>query len=370
MKNFGFGCMRLPMIGGLEGRVDQAHFNRMIDRFLAEGFTYFDTAHGYLNGKSETAIREGLVKRYPRDAYLLTDKLTENYFRSEADIRPFFQQQLEATGVSYFDYYLMHALTVEHYQKFTAAGAFAVAGQLKAEGKIRHLGISFHDKPALLTQILTEHPEIEVVQIQFNYADYDNPSIESRAVYEVCRQFGKPVIVMEPVKGGGLVNLPDDARAILAGLRGGSPASYAIRYAASFEGIFMVLSGMSTYEQLEDNLSFMKDFRPLNENEFAAIERVRDILKRQDTVPCTACQYCVAGCPKRIRIADLFACLNAKKQYADWNSDFYYDVSTAGHGKASDCIGCKQCERACPQHLPIAELLKTVTETFEGGANA
>lgn len=365
MKNFGFGCMRLPMIGGTEGTVDQAQFNRMVDKFLAEGFTYFDTAHGYLGGKSETALREGLVKRYPRDAYQLTDKLTENFFHTEGDIRPFFEQQLAATGVDYFDYYLMHALTVEHYQKFTACNAFEAAKQLKAEGRVRHLGISFHDKPALLTQILTEHPEIEVVQIQFNYADYDDPSIESGAVYEVCRQFGKPVIVMEPVKGGGLVDLPQQAADILHALQGGSPASYAIRYAASFEGVFMVLSGMSTYEQMAENLSYMKAFQPLTADEFAAVEQVREILKQQDTIACTACRYCTDGCPKQILIPDLFACMNAKTQFKDWNSDFYYEVNTNGRGKASDCIGCRQCERACPQHLPIVELLGRVAQTFE-----
>lgn len=365
MKNFGFGCMRLPMNGGMEAPVDQEQFNRMTDRFLAQGFTYFDTAHGYLDGKSELAIREGLVRRYPREAYTLTDKLTATFFRREADIRPFFESQLEACGVAYFDYYLLHALTADTYRKFTACRAFEAAQALKAEGKIRHLGISFHDKPALLEQILTEHPEIEVVQIQFNYADYDNPGIESGAVYQVCRKFGRPVIVMEPVKGGGLANLPEAAQAVFNRLHGGSPASYAIRYAASFEGVFMVLSGMSTLEQMEENLSFMEDFHPLSQEEYGAIAQVQEILKHQDTIPCTACRYCVAGCPRHILIPDLFACMNAKSQYRDWNSNFYYGVNTAGHGKAGDCIGCRQCERACPQHLPVVELLKTVAKTFE-----
>ena len=365
MKNFGFGCMRLPLLDGTEGLVDQVQFNQMVDLFLAEGFCYFDTAHGYLDGKSETAIREGLVKRYPRDAFLLADKLSANFFSAEADILPLFQRQLEAAGVTYFDYYLMHALTAERYQKFTACRAFEAAKQLQAEGKIRHLGISFHDKPEVLTQILTEHPEIEVVQIQFNYADYDNPSIQSGDVYQVCRQFGKPIIVMEPVKGGGLANLPHEALDIFNALQSGSPASYAIRYAASFEGVFMVLSGMSTLAQARDNLRFMKDFQPLSQAEFSAIEQVKEILRRQDTIPCTACQYCVSGCPQHILIPNLLACMNAKKQFQDWNSNFYYDVHTSGHGKASACIGCRQCERACPQHLPIVELLGTVAEVFE-----
>ncbi len=365
MKNFGFGCMRLPMLGGPEGRVDQAQFDRMVDRFLAEGFTYFDTAHGYLDGKSELALREGLVKRYPRDAYTLTDKLTADYIRTEADIRPFFQKQLEATGVEWFDYYLLHSITADSYRTFTACNAFEAVKQLQAAGKFRHLGISFHDKPALLRQVLTDHPEIEVVQIQLNYADYDDPGIESGAVYQVCREFGKPVLVMEPVKGGGLADLPEEAAAILDALGGGSPASYAIRYAASFEGVFMVLSGMSTEAQMADNLRFMKDFRPLTPAEREAVDRVRAVLRCQGAIPCTGCRYCVACCPQRIPIPDLFACLNAKKRYQDWNSDFYYGIATAGHGKASDCIQCGQCQRACPQHLPVPALLRKAAETFE-----
>lgn len=364
MKKLGFGCMRLPMI---DGQVDQEQFNRMVDKFMAEGFTYFDTAHGYLQGKSETALREGLVKRYPRASYILTDKLTGSFFQTEADIRPLFQKQLEAAGVEWFDYYLMHAQTAEGYEKFMACNAYEAAKQLKAEGKVRHLGISFHDKPAVLERILTEHPEIEVVQIQFNYADYDDPGIQSGPVYEVCRRFGKPVIVMEPVKGGGLAELPKAARDILDSLHGGSPASYAIRYAASFEGMLLVLSGMSTYEQMEDNISYMKEFVPLSAAEFAAVERVREILRRRDIIPCTDCRYCVDGCPRHILIPDLFACVNAKHQYGDWNSDFYYEVSTNGHGKASDCISCRQCERACPQHLEITKLLQQVAATFETG---
>ena len=203
MKKLGFGCMRLPMMGGADGEVDKREFCRMVDTFLAEGFCYFDTAHGYLNGKSETALRECLTARYPRESYILTDKLTSFFFEKEDDILPLFDQQLEKTGVSYFDYYLLHALNGAYYEKFTRCNAFEIVKQLKEQGRVKHIGISFHDKPALLDRVLDEHPEIEVVQIQFNYADYENPSIESRAVYEVCRRHQKPVIVMEPVKGGG-----------------------------------------------------------------------------------------------------------------------------------------------------------------------
>lgn len=365
MKKLGFGCMRLPMIGGPEGQVDQAQFNEMIDRYLEAGFCYFDTAHVYLQGKSEIAMRKGLVERYPRDAYVFTDKLSGSCFSSEAEIRPFFEKQLQATGLSYFDYYLMHSQTAEVYQHFLDCNAYDTARQLKREGKIRHLGISFHDTPEVLERILTEQPDIEVVQIQLNYLDYDDPSVQGGKVYEVCRKYHKPVLVMEPVKGGGLTDLPQEAAEVFTALKGGSFASYAIRYAASFEGVFMVLSGMSTMEQMEDNIGYMRDFQPLTEKEREAILKVRDILRAENAIACTACRYCVDGCPMNIPIPNLFSCLNTQRRYHDWNSDYYYEVHTKDRGRASDCIRCGQCERICPQHLPIPKLMEEVAEAFE-----
>lgn len=362
-KNFGFGCMRLPMQGE---EVDYKEFSRMIDCFLENGFNYFDTAHGYLEGKSETAIRECLAKRYPRNQYILTNKLSSGFFEKEEDIPPLFESQLKACGVEYFDFYLMHAQSAELYEKYQKCHAYEVAQKLKEEGKIRHLGISFHDKAAVLEQILSEHPEIEVVQIQFNYVDYDDASVESKKCYEICRKYGKPVIVMEPVKGGSLANLPKEAEEVLDKLKGGSPASYAIRFAAGFEGMMMVLSGMSNMEQMEENIGFMKDFKPLSKAESDAVEQVRKIFKMQDMIPCTACRYCTDGCPRKISIPDLFACLNAKKQYQNWNADYYYhSVHTINNGKASDCIKCGKCEQNCPQHLNIRELLEEVAREFE-----
>lgn len=366
MKKLGFGCLRLPMTNELGGEVDQKLFNQMVDRFMEAGFNYFDTAHPYLNGKSETAIREGLVKRYPRESFLLTDKLTTPLFKTQADIRPLFQEQLEACGVEYFDYYLMHGLSERLYERFVSCNAFDVVAELKAEGRVRHMGISFHDKPAVLERILRKHPEIEVVQIQFNYADYDDPIIEGSGVYEVCRRFGKPILVMEPVRGGGLAqHLPDEAKKILEKLHGGSPASYAIRYAASFEGVVTVLSGMSDLEQVEDNVSFMRDLQPLTERELAAIDQVRDILKRQGLIPCTGCRYCMEGCPQNILIPRLFACMNERKKFKNWNNHGTYVHYTAKYGKASDCIGCGRCEQACPQRLPVRKLLKGVAEVYD-----
>lgn len=370
-KNFGFGCMRLPMV---DGEVDMEQFKQMVDLFLEEGFNYFDTAHGYLDGKSELALREGLTSRYPRDRYLLVDKLTSMYFHKEEEIRPFFENQLKWCGVDYFDVYLMHAQNAAEFEKYKKCHAYETALQLKEEGRIRHFGISFHDKAVVLDQILTEYPQVEIVQIQFNYLDYEDPSVEARKVYEVCRKHNKPVLVMEPVKGGSLVKLPEDAQKIFDDLNAQegtqmSNASYAIRYAAGFDGMKVVLSGMSDLQQMKDNLSYMKEFQPLNAKEKDAVAKVVEVFHGLDMIPCTACHYCVDEnhCPKHIRIPDVFACLNSKKAFNDWNMDFFYSsVLTAnGSGKASECIGCGGCERVCPQHLEIRKLLGDVAATFE-----
>ena len=362
-KNFGFGCMRLPMNGD---QVDIAETTRMVDEFLAQGFNYFDTAHGYIGGKSELALKECLTSRYPREAYSLTDKLTDSYFKTEADIRPFFESQLEACGVDYFDFYLMHAQNADNFKKFKACRAYETAFALKAEGRIRHVGLSFHDRAEVLDQILTEYPQIEVVQIQFNYLDYDDIAVQSRKCYEVCRKHGKPVLVMEPVKGGSLVNLPEEAKKVLDDLHGGSPASYAIRFAAGFPGMMMVLSGMSNMEQMKDNLSYMRDFKPLNETELAAVNKVQEIFHKMNMIPCTACRYCVEGCPQQISIPDLFAIMNTKQLHHDWNADYYYeDVHTTPGHRASDCLKCGKCEKICPQHLPIRKLLEEVAKEFD-----
>ncbi len=362
-KKLAFGFMRLPYLEN--GEIDLEQTKKMVDTFIENEFNYFDTAHGYLDEKSENALKVSLVDRYPRDAYLITNKLSDSYFRKEEDIRPIFEKQLEAVGVDYFDNYLMHAISSRNYDQYQNAHAFEVASQLKKEGKIRHLGISYHDTAEFLDKVLTEHPEIEIVQLQFNYIDYDNLTVQSKACYDVCVKHNKPVLVMEPVKGGSLVKLPEEAQKVFDDLHGGSNASYAIRFAAGFDNIKMVLSGMSSLEQVQDNVSYMKDFKPLSEEEQAAVEKVRSIIKNQHTIPCTSCRYCTAGCPKQIKIPDMFACYNAKKAYNDWNSSFYYHVMTKTSSKASECIKCGACERICPQHLNIRELLEEVAKEFE-----
>lgn len=365
-RNFGFGCMRLPLVGE---EVDLQQMNQMVDFFLANGFNYFDTAHGYLGGRSEVALRECLVKRHPRESYILTNKLSTHFFQREEEILPLFQQQLDACGVDYFDFYLMHAQDGAIFDKYKQCHAYEIALKLREQGKIRHLGISFHDKAEVLEQILTEYPQIEVVQIQFNYVDYEDASVESRKVYEVCEKYGKPVIVMEPVKGGSLANLPEQAQKVLDELGAGmSNASYAIRFAAGFPNMCMVLSGMSSLEQMTDNVGFMKDFQPLTPREREAVDKICGIFHSMNMIPCTGCHYCVLDndCPKKIPIPELFACYNEKTIFHSWNQDYYYhNVLTRDHGKASACLECGKCEKICPQHLPIRTLLKDVAKEFE-----
>ena len=344
-KRFGFGMMRLPMVGDL---VDIPQTMKMVDAFLAAGFHYFDTAHGYIGGQSEQAIKTCLTARYPRDRYILTNKLSNNFFEKQEDIRPLFETQLKACGVDYFDFYLMHAQSAERFEKYRRCRAYETALELKAEGKIRHLGISFHDSPEVLETILTAYPQIEVVQLQFNYLDYDDPRVQSFGCYEVCRKHGKPVFVMEPVKGGSLVKLPEQAQRIFDGLGSGSNASLAIRFAAGFPGNRMVLSGMSTLEQLQDNISFMKEVKPLNFQERRAIEKIVSLLRVQEQIPCTACRYCTEVCPQNIPIPEVFAALNKKRQSG---------AAPAQGLTAYTCVRCGRCENACPQKLPIRDLL-------------
>lgn len=370
-KKFGFGLMRLPLLDADDAtKIDHATLNQMVDNFLASGFTYFDTAAPYHSTHSEIAFRECVAKRYPRDAYTITDKLSL-FMVSEADkLEGFFADQLERCGVDYFDYYLLHAMNRERVELAERIGAFDFVAGKKAQGKIRHMGFSFHDTADVLDELLTKHPEMEIVQLQLNYMDWEDPEIQSRACYEVCVKHKKPVIVMEPVKGGLLASAAPEAEALLRAQQPQrSTASWAIRYAASLENVVMVLSGMSTPAQVEDNLSFMRDFQPLTPPEREALDKATQIMKSIQTIACTACRYCVDGCPQRIPIPEYFKMMNNLSKFGEQSlprvKQTYAFSAGAGKGKASTCIQCGQCEGQCPQHLPIIELLQNVAKTLE-----
>ena len=372
VKKLGFGLMRLPAADKPDNsKVDIERVCHLADRFLEEGFTYFDTAACYHSRNSEQAFREAVAKRYPREAYTITDKLSLFMMKEASEMPGFFEKQLESCGVEYFDYYLLHALDEGVAKQAEEWGAFDFMLEKKAKGLVKHVGFSFHDKAEVLDNILTRHPEMEYVQLQLNYADWEDSEVQSRKCYEVCVKHNKPVLVMEPIKGGMLANVPAEAKKLLEDARPEmSVASWAIRFAASQEKVFMVLSGMSDEQQVEDNLSYMKDFTPLSNEEKDLVARSAAIIKSKEKVPCTGCRYCTDGCPMKIAIPDYFKLLNrismfGEGQIASAKSTYKDRTEKEGHGKASDCVGCRQCEEHCPQHLPITEYLEEVAKTFE-----
>lgn len=370
-KKFGFGLMRMPVKGDSEKNVDFEQVCLMADEFLAGGFTYFDTAYMYHGGMSEEFLRRAVVERHPRDSFTVADKLPlMPAFITSADMqRRVTEEQLKKCGVDYFDYYLVHNVGEDHYATAKKFRTFEYMSALKEEGIAKQIGFSFHDSAALLDRVLTEHPEVDFVQLQLNYLDWDNAGIQSRLCYETAKKHKKPVVVMEPVKGGTLAKLPAEAENLLRALDpNATNASWAIRFAAGLDGVKTVLSGVSNIAQMRDTISFMRDFTPLTEEEKAAVFRVADIVNGAVSIPCTGCGYCVDGCPKHIAIPTYFSLYNAEK--IAHNKGFstqqtYYDNLIKSHGKASDCIRCKKCERSCPQHLDITGYLKKVAENFE-----
>lgn len=371
MKKLGFGLMRLPLLeGGEPDRIDIEQTKKMVDQFLERGFTYFDTAWMYCKGKSESAIKEALVDRYPRDRFTLATKLHVGYVNCLEDRDRIFNEQLNRTGAGYFDYYLIHAVSRELYDKYEKYDCFGWLKEKKEAGLVKHIGFSFHDSAEFLDRVLTEHPEVEFVQLQINYLDWDSEGIQSRLCYETAVRHGIPVIVMEPVKGGTLAALPPRAERILKEMHPDwSIPSWAIKFVASLDNVFMVLSGMSNVSQLDDNTTYMSNFEKLNEEELAAIRRVVTILNASSAIPCTGCSYCTDGCPMSIPIPTYFSLYNADLQEAEgkpWKpQESYYTNLMMDEGKATACIGCGQCETVCPQHLPIIEDLKKVVSYFE-----
>ena len=365
-KNFGFGCMRLPMKGS---EVDYGEFSRMVDTYIAAGFNYFDTARVYLGGKSETAIRECIAKRYPREAFVLADKLSASLFNSREEIRPLFEKQLESCGVEYFDFYLMHSQNRDVFEKYKRCHAYEQAFELKKEGKVRHVGLSFHDKADVLEDILKQYPQVEFVQIQLNYLDWEDCAVQSHRCYDVCKRYGKPVIVMEPIKGGSLAALPEEAEKLLKAHNPcASAASWAIRYAASLENVMIVLSGMSSMEQVADNIGYMQDFHALDAEERAVLDQVVSLLRKANTIGCTGCHYCTDGCPQQIPIPEIFKLYNNYMKFPKTQDHValnYYGNVTSGRGNAASCMGCGQCEEHCPQHLEIPKLLKDVSSELQ-----
>ncbi len=363
MNKTGFGFLRLPQKA--ENVVDYDVLNPMVDRFFELGGKYFDTAFNYLNGKSEIAIRKAVVQRYPRESFILADKLPTFLIRSAEECKTYFTIQLMRCGVEYFDVYLLHWLNEENYSLAEKYDGFGFISRIKAEGKAKKIGFSYHDSPELLERILTAHPEIDIVQLQINYLDWESPSIRARECYEAAVRHGKEVIVMEPVKGGSIATVPKEAEALMRSVRpNDSAASWAIRFASDLEQVSVVLSGMNTMDQMKDN---MRNMEPLTKDERKLLEKCAEIIRARTAIPCTGCGYCIAGCPKGIPIPKYFALYNelSVKADDDWKVLPIYKAMTKTGSKASDCIICRKCEKSCPQKLKITEYLKDVAAVME-----
>ena len=372
-KKLGFGLMRLPLTDkNDDAAIDIEELKKMVDLFIAKGFTYFDTAWMYNGFASECAAKEALVDRYPRESFTLATKLHAGFIKTKEDRDKVFNEQLRKTGAGYFDYSLLHGIDSGKFPVYDKLDCFSWIQEKKAAGLIKHAGFSFHDSPELLDKVLTEHPELEFVQIQLNYLDWESPWIQSGGCYEVAKKHGVPVIVMEPVKGGTLAKIPAEAEALYKAAEPGmSVPSWAIRFAASLDNVMVVLSGMSNTAQMEDNLSYMEDFRPLSEDERKLCIRAAEIINAQIAVPCTGCSYCTEGCPMNIAIPQYFSIYNEDMredlEEKGWTVNFTnFSRLAETHGKPSECIECGQCEGVCPQHLGIIGYLKDVAKHYEG----
>ena len=360
-----FGLMRLPKLP--DGSIDIHQVCEMADRFIAAGGTYFDTAFVYDGGDSEKAFKAAVADRYPRDAYTLATKLHATMGATdEKSARQEFTTSLERTGAGFFDYYLLHAMQRSMYKKYDEYGLWDFVKEQKAKGLIRHWGFSFHADPDLLEELLEAHPDAEFVQLQINYADWENPGVASRRNWEIRKAHGKPVMIMEPVKGGILADpIPEVKSVFDASGADVSYASWALRFAAGLDNVHAVLSGMSSVAQMEDNLKTMKDFRPLDEKEMQLIHQAQQALDADKSIPCTACHYCTKGCPMKIPIPEIFNVINRRKGSPEFRTIREYTIVTTDRGTAGSCVACGQCESACPQGLPVISLLQKCAAELE-----
>ncbi len=374
MKKLGFGTMRLPLLVADDPKtVDREQFKQMVDKYMEKGFRYFDTAYPYHQETSELAVKECLVERYPREAYVLADKMPIIRVKDSSDYQRYFDEQLEKTGVEYFDYYLLHNMGRDRYINTKKYGGFEFISDLKKKGLVKKIGFSFHDQADVLDQILSEQPDIDFVQLQINYLDWESQVAQSGACYRVAQKHGKKVVVMEPVKGGTLAKLPDEAMKVFLDFYKAkgyteanmpSPASLAIRFAASLEDVIMVLSGMSDIAQLEDNTSYMEEFKPLADDERELVERITAILKSVIKIPCTSCKYCMEECPMNINIPAYFGLYNLYSVTGK-KTNMYYERFSMNHGKASECVKCGKCENICPQHIEVRAWLDEMAKLYE-----
>ena len=366
MPKLGFGLMRLPE---KDGAIDLEQVCRMADAYLAAGLTYFDTAYVYHGGHSEEAVKEVLTKRHPRDSFTVATKLPAWCMKEAADRDRIFGEQLERTGLEYFDFYLLHSVEDgTNGDTYERLDCYNWAMEKKARGKIRHFGFSFHGSPEYLEKLLDAHPEVEFVQIQLNYADWENPVVRSGALYEILHRRGVPMVIMEPVKGGTLARLTPELEAKYRAIRPeASAASWALRFVGSLPDVMTILSGMSEEEQMRDNIETFTHFEPLSEEEKTLVDEVRTIMLNVPQIGCTACRYCTDGCPMNIAIPDVFRAVNTMDLFHETFRPraFYGGLLSQGHGRASDCVACGQCESVCPQHLPIIELLKDASARLD-----
>ncbi len=375
MNKLGFGLMRLPQLDDNPENIDQEQLEKMVDLYMENGYNYFDTAYPYHNGLSEVSLKKAVVERYPRDSFKIADKLPIFFIHEEKDMQHYFNEQLKRCGIEYFDYYMLHNVCSWNEYAFTKVDSFRFLKEKKEEGLVKKIGISLHDEPEYLEKILKQHPELDFVQLQINYLDWDDKAIRAKECYEIARKYEKPIIIMEPIRGGGLAKVPEEAEKLMKEYNSEvEPSSWALRFCAGLDDVFMVLCGMSTIDQMEENIASMKNFTKINSEEQEILNKVADIIHSSIEIPCTSCNYCLETCPQNIYISKYFELYNAEKQ-TKWQGfsqqlNMYLTYINKDFGRASDCVECDVCIHQCPQRLDIPRYMKKVSEEFDAAADA